>query len=289
MKSIMIALGFFAASASLISCTEITTQNKNAITKLTKNEHIQTYRIESPFQKSPTTIRVLLPDNFSASKSYKVLYILPVVIEDNRRYGDGLLEIMEYKYHNTHQLICVAPEFTSMPWYADHSTDTGRQDESHLLKTVIPFIDNKFPTLKTKEGRLLIGFSKSGWGALTLLLRNPDVFYKAAAWDSGIRVDTGPIDERDREKRIKEYFGSKQNFEKYRITNLLNTQGKHLGSTARIFYFNTEGTRARGGVEIHRQMVELQIPHRYRFELKRIHRWDSGWIPLAVDFLVNAK
>jgi hypothetical protein len=34
-------------------------------------------------------------------------------------------------------------------------------------------------------------------------------------------------------------------------------------------------------------MVEQEIPHRYVFEPKIPHRWDSGWIPQAIEFLVG--
>ena len=151
------------------------------------------HRIASPYQADSTTIRILLPDNMIPGESYKVLYVLPVIENDNRRFGDGLSEIMKYGYHNKFKLICVAPEFTSLPWYADHATNSEQQDESHFLKTVIPFIDDQYPTLRSKEGRLLIGFSKSGWGAFSLLLRHPETFYRAVGWDIGIREDAGPI------------------------------------------------------------------------------------------------
>ena len=32
------------------------------------------------------------------------------------------------------------------------------------------------------RGRMLVGYSKSGWGAFTLLLRHPGVFSRAAAY-----------------------------------------------------------------------------------------------------------
>lgn len=244
-------------------------------------------RIASPYQADSTTIRVLLPDKMVPGEYYKVLYVLPVIENDNRRFGDGLLEIAKYGYQNEFELICVAPEFTSLPWYADHATNMHQQDESHLLKTVIPFIDEHYPTLKSKEGRLLIGFSKSGWGAFTLLLRNPETFYRAAGWDIGIRVDAGPMEEADRKERVERLFGSLSNFEEYRISSLLKQKGNQLGEKERLFYYNTEGKRGPGGFEIHRLMVELGIPHRYLYENKRAHRWDSGWIPEAVRFLVE--
>ena len=210
---------------------------------------------------------------------------MPVVEQNNYRYGDGLSEVKKYNFHNKYNLICVAPGFTSLPWYNDHSTSKGQQDESHFIKTVIPFIDKNYPTMQSGKGRLLVGFSKSGWGAFTLLLRNPELFHKAAGWDTGIRIDTGPITEDERSKRILDLFGDEINFEKYRISNLLKLNGSKPGDEARIFYYNTEGKRGPGGAALHKLMVELGIPHRYLFEPKRQHRWDSGWIPEAIRFL----
>jgi len=251
------------------------------------DDKIISHRLASPYQADSTTIRVLLPDEMIPGDSFQVLYVLPVIENDNRRFGDGLSEIAKYGYHNEFRLICVAPEFTSLPWYADHETNMQQQDESHFLKTVIPFMDGHYPTLNTEKGRLLIGFSKSGWGAFSLLLRHPETFYRAAGWDIGIRIDTGPITEEERAERIQRIFGSLSNFEDYRISSLLEERGNQLGDSERLLFYNTEGKRGPGGVEIHRLMVELGIPHRYLFEKKRIHRWDSGWIPEAVRFLTE--
>jgi hypothetical protein len=269
---ILFLLSFLAAHSLL--CQEITNE-------------IISYRIASPFQGKVTTVRVLTPDNMDRNKEYQVLYILPVIENDNRRFGDGLLVIKSYNYHNTHQLICVAPEFSSPPWFADHATNAEKQDESHLLKTVIPFVNGELPTLKSKEGRLLIGFSKSGWGALTLLLRNPEVFGRAVGWDIGIRLDTEDLEPAKIKERTERDFGTKENFEKYRISTLLREKGSQLGAEARLFYYNVEGNRGPGGAKIHQLMVELGLPHRYLYEPKRKHRWDSGWIPEAVNFLVE--
>jgi hypothetical protein len=155
------------------------------------------------------------------------------------------------------------------------------------LKTIIPYVDGKLPTLKSAEGRLLIGFSKSGWGALTLLLRNPDVFGKAVGWDIGIRLDAGDLEPSKIKERMERDFGTKENFEKYRISTLVREKGHQLGAEARLFYYNAEGNRGPGGAKIHQLMIDLGIPHRYLYEPKRKHRWDSGWIPEAVNFIVD--
>lgn len=245
------------------------------------------HRLTSPHQAGDTTLRVLLPDHMEAGKRYRVLYVLPVHEEGVASHGDGLVEIKKQGYHNSHELVCVAPAFTSKPWFADHDLNPQKHDESHMLETVLPFVEKSYPVLTGVEGRFLIGFSKSGWGALSLLLRNPDVFRKAAAWDTGIRVDAGPIEEADRSERIAREWGTAENFDKYRISSLIKRRGADLGDTARLFYFSTEGTRGLGGVKIHQLLVELEIPHRYVFEPHRVHRWDTGWVPEAVAFLLE--
>jgi hypothetical protein len=34
-------------------------------------------------------------------------------------------------------------------------------------------------------------------------------------------------------------------------------------------------------------MVQKGIPHRYVMEAYREHRWDSGWMPEALEFLIG--
>ena len=120
------------------------------------------HRLSSPYQAADTSLRVLLPDNMEVGKRYRVLYVLPVHEDGLRNHGDGLVEVKKYDYHNKYQLICVAPAFTSKPWFADNDLNPQKQDESHMLKTVLPFVDENYPTQANAEGRLLIGFSKSG-------------------------------------------------------------------------------------------------------------------------------
>lgn len=80
-----------------------------------KSNKIVSYRVASPFQSDCTSLRVLTPDNMDFSKDYRVLYILPVIENDNRRFGDGLLEVLKLNYHNLYQLTCVASSLLRFP------------------------------------------------------------------------------------------------------------------------------------------------------------------------------
>ena len=248
---------------------------------------VMVHRLDSPHQARETTLRVLLPDRIEEGRGYPVLYVLPVHEDGLFRHGNGLEEVRKAGYHNQYGLICVLPSFTSKPWFADHDLNPDKQDESHLIKTVIPFVENHYPAGASADSRLLIGFSKSGWGAMSLLLRHPNIFGRAAGWDVGIRVDMGPIEGSDRAKRIAREWGTVENFDKYRISSLIRSRGRELGGEARLFYYNVEGTRGPGGALIHQLLVESGVPHRYLYEPKREHRWDSGWLPEAIRFLVG--
>lgn len=73
MKFALIVTVIFAGITSLFS-SEDTTRST-----------IKSYRIESPFQRNSTIVRILLPDNIDTEKSYKVLYVLPVNADDERK------------------------------------------------------------------------------------------------------------------------------------------------------------------------------------------------------------
>ena len=166
---------------------------------------IETHSIESPYQSHETSLRVLLPNGLDLSKRY-LCSMCCRCTDGSQKHGDGLMEIAKLNVADRYQVICVAPSFSSEPWYADHDQNPNKRDESHLKKTVMPFIESHYPTERDRGARYLIGFSKSGWGAISLLLRHPETFHKIAAWDPGIRIDMGPMDE-DTDDQIQTGFG----------------------------------------------------------------------------------
>lgn len=289
LKDMHPSFGLFLSLSKLILSGYLLVSNLSAQEQLVKGgkASVHVHSLKSPFQAHPTTLRVLLPDDLDTSNAYRTLFVLPVHEDGLFKHGDGLSEMRQLNVHNRYQVICVAPSFTAKPWYADHDKDPAKRDESHLLRTVIPFVESHYPVQKKGEGRFLIGFSKSGWGAMSLLLRHPYMFHKVVAWDPGVRIDTGPFEEGyDLKGSIRERFGSETNFESYRLSTLLRTRGKDLGEDPRLFYFNCDGVkRTAGGAKLHALMVQESIPHRYVMEPRRAHRWDSGWLPEAITFL----
>lgn len=189
-------------------------------------------------------------------------------------------EVKEHDLHNKFGVICAEPTFSDWPWYADHPTIATRRQESYVLRVVVPFIDRTYPTLARPEGRWLLGFSKSGWGAFSLLLRNPEVFGRAAAWDAPLMM------ERPDRYGMGDIFGTQENFEKYRISTVLRQRAGGLPPSVRLVHFGYAGFREHHQ-SAHRLMEELKIAHQYKDGPKREHSWHSGWLPEAVEMLVT--
>jgi hypothetical protein len=237
--------------------------------------------VESEFQKGRTEIKVLLPDRLEKDRRYPVVYVLPVEPGVESKFGNGLLEVKKLDLHNKHGLIFVLPSFSHLPWYVDHPTDAGIRQETYFLKVVAPFVEMQYPALAAPKGRLLLGFSKSGCGAFQLLLRHPEMFGKAAAWDAPLNMDKPAFG-------MAEIAGTRENFEKYRIAPLLERQAELLRKEKRLGLIGYANFPTHHQA-IHELMVRLKTPHEYRDEKKPRHTWDAGWIDDAVTFLIEGR
>ncbi len=240
------------------------------------------HEVRSPYQAGTTRIRVLRPDTLEKGKTYTVVYVLPVEAGAESRYGDGLKEVRKLDLHNKLGVVFVAPTFSHLPWYADHPTRPGVRQESYFLRVVVPFIDRTYPVRAAADGRLLLGFSKSGWGAWSLLLRHPDRFGRAAAWDAPLMMDQpGKYGSGD-------VFGTADNFEGYRVGKLLADKADKLGKGKRLILLGYGNFRAEHE-KAHALMDRLTVSHEYRDGPARRHDWHSGWVEEAVGLLLRSQ
>jgi len=264
--------------ASLVPVT-IAAASESAISRATTDEHgFLVHEIECAFQEGKTQIRVLLPDAANASEKYPAIYVLPVEAKNETRYGDGLLEVKKLELHNRRRAVFIAPSFSHLPWYADHPSDSANRQEGYLLNVVLPFVEKTYPVQTNPQGRLLLGFSKSGWGAWSLLLRHPDVFGRAAAWDAPLMMD------RPGKYGSSPIFGTEENFKQYRVTDLLRAKAESIGPGKRLILAGAANFHQEHE-QMHVLLDSLKIPHEYRDGPQRKHDWHSGWVPEAVELL----
>lgn len=246
----------------------------------TDDQGFQVHTVRSSYQAEPTGIRVLLPDKVAVNQRYPVVYVLPVEAARGNRYGDGLIEVKTHDLHNKHQAIFVAPTFTQLPWYADHPDDQRIQQETYFVKVVVHVVEQNYPAVQKAESRLLLGFSKSGWGAWSLLLRYPETFGRAAAWDAPLMMtDIGKYGNRP-------IFGTQANFLKYRLTDRIRAQAKLLREKPRLILTGYAAGFRQEHIAMHNLLKELRILHEHRDGPQRKHEWHSGWVPEAVELLL---
>lgn len=266
----------------IVAAAAIVAEGEGQVSPAVLTDGVLIHEVQSPFQQGKTQIRVLLPTPIEMKRKYPVIYVLPVEAKSESRYGDGLAEVQKLKLQEKQPAIFVAPTFSHLPWYCDHPSDAAIRQETYFLNVVVPFVEKTYPVTAAADGRLLLGFSKSGWGAWSLLLRHPERFGRAAAWDAPMmtqqlgKYGTGPI------------FGTQENFEKYRITDLLRAKGRSLGARKRLILTGQGNFQPEHG-QVHALMEELKIPHEYLVGEVRKHDWHSGWVGEAVELLLEDR
>jgi hypothetical protein len=250
------------------------------------------YRVRSAYLAGVNEVEVLLPKSFDLTRRYRVLYVLPVEAGRRGQFGDPGTELTQLGIADRYGLLCVIPRFDTTPWYGAHATNPRIRHEEYLKQVVVPLIENCYPVVDGAEGRLLLGFSKSGFGAYTLILRDPAFFGYAAAWDAPLML--GPANYGAFETAA--HFGSCENFRRYLPQELLAHNALAFTDKPRLVL---AGSRLFGDhpddlfqatphtATFHQRIEELGVPHRYNNDLPRKHHWNSGWMGPVLEALIS--
>ncbi len=234
--------------------------------------------ISSRYQAKPNVLRVLRPDGVDDDASLDVLFVLPVEPGEGTKWGDGIEAIRAMDLHNKLGLLVVMPTFNNVPWYADHPTQPQMWQESYMVKAVVPAVDQLYPAKNRK--RLLLGFSKSGWGAGSLMARYPQTVDAAAAWDAPPMVD------RIQRFEMAKVFNNQKTFARYELSRSLRSNARILRKKTRIAILGFDAFQDHTQ-RMHGLLDQLRIPHHYADGPKRRHHWESGWIGEAATQLVK--
>ena len=255
----------------------------------TRAADVLSHFVESEYQNGKQEIRVLLPDNYSKDHSYRVLYVLPVEKGFKDKFGSGLSVLRQMDSHNRYNIIVVQMGFEKEPWYGDHATDAKVRQASFVKDCLVPFIEERYSTLGTPEGRLLFGFSKSGWGAVSLIMTYSDFFGYAASWDAPLMFDRFHYG-------MESVYGTLDQLRKYQLISLAAKQKAHFSQRTRLVLTGeklwgtmrkTPTNEASHTVEAHRLLEKQGIKHFYDNTLDSPHRWDKSWMEPTLAALMQ--
>ena len=242
---------------------------------------VQYYPVKSIYQGSQQQIiRVLQPTNPPPGTPQRLLYVLPVdsgVDTLSSTFSDGLEELRLLNVPNLFNMTLIAPSFGYEPWYGDNIPD-AKQMESFIVDDLVPFGDTFVQG--TVRQRYLIGFSKSGNGALDLILRHPGVFNGAAIWDSPTQVAD-----------ISSYpglvinMGTQANFNSYIIPTLVTNNAGAFQTQTRLWISGDQALFQADMIQLENELTAASIPNVWVEGGVRAHSWSSGWLDGAVTSL----
>jgi hypothetical protein len=245
---------------------------------------VKSFLVTSVFLGSkPTTVRVLEPSSRVPAKPRRSLYVLPVeagVTGLSSAYSDGLEELRLLDVHNRYNVTLIAPSFEIEPWYGDHPSKIERRLESFIVRDLVPFGDSFAMPKDMPQQRWVIGFSKSGTGALSLILRHQNVFSAVAAWDGPTQFTN-----MSRFRGMLENFGTEANFHRYEIPALVKANAQAFRARNRIWISGDNSAWVSHMVRLSDQMTRAGVRHTFVQSGPRRHHWASGWLEGAVAWL----
>jgi S-formylglutathione hydrolase FrmB len=124
---------------------------------------------------------------------------------------------------------------------------------------------------------LLLGFSKSGWGALSLVFNYPDFFGYAASWDAPLLWDDAGFGQINTDAA----YGTLESYRRQHPVESAKRSAAAFRDRARVVVLGRQywGDHNR---RYHELLDELQIKHVFRDDLGPPHEWNVGWLGPAV-------
>src|SRR5262249_13629614 len=226
-------------------------------------------------------LRVLNPSNPAPGVAHNFVYVLPVEPGLGTTYGDGLQTLRALNVQNQYNLTIIEPTFQFDPWYADNATDPSIQYETFITKDLVPWVTQNLSTTG-HEQNWLIGFSKSGIGGEDLILKHPDVFSLAASWD--FPADMASYDRFS--PSSSNQYGTDDNFQaNYRLTPIFLEGHKLPFVTSNRIWIGGYPSYTADMSDYDALLNSEGILHTTETPTLMEHRWDSGWVQIALAAL----
>jgi hypothetical protein len=210
------------------------------------------------------------------------LIALPVEAGTGSGYGDGLETMRGLNAQNQYNLTVVEPDFGLEPWYADNPSNVQARQESFLTSEFMPWVKQNLASTNSEQ-TWLIGFSKSGMGTDDLILKHPDLFQLAAMWDFPT-VGFTSYDQFGASSMNS--YGTNANFQaNYELTNAFLQAHKSPFLSAKRLWIGGFNAFQSEVANYDAVLAGLGMQHDTETPTNMLHRWDSGWVQLALASL----
>lgn len=185
-------------------------------------------------------------------------------------YSNWITRVPEIKdYSDKYQIIIVCPDGGYSSWYFNSPIDSTMKYETYIGQELPEYIDNHFPSIKTRNARAITGLSMGGHGALFLAFRHSEIFGACGSMSGGVNL-YGSANKFDIAKRIGDTINYANNWKELSITGVINHYPKD--SVHIIIDCGYDDIFYKDNHLLHDKMVALKIPHDY-IERPGKHDW----------------
>lgn len=133
----------------------------------------------SHLQDKDMKFNVLLPRDYTsnADRRFPVLYLLHGFDGD---YSDWCKNTKLINYAKSYEEIIIMPDGDNS-WYVDSYSNSNLQWENYIVDDLVSYVDSRYRTIASRQGRAIAGLSMGGYGALFLGLKHHDMFGAVAS------------------------------------------------------------------------------------------------------------
>ena len=130
--------------------------------------------------ESQQVATILLPASYAQSnRRYPVLYLLHGGGQDHTAFATRSW----FRTLASRDMIVVTPSVGNS-WYVNSAADPKAKYEDFVVKDLVEFVDSRYRTVASREGRAVAGVSMGAWGAMLLGLKHPRIFGAVGAFSA---------------------------------------------------------------------------------------------------------
>lgn len=210
---------------------------------------------------------VITPDSYDGNTRFPVLYLL----HGYSGFYDSWVKAAPVikQLSDVYNMMIVCPDGAFGSWYFDSSEDPSFKYETYVSKELVDWVDQKYKTIKKREGRAITGLSMGGHGGLYLGIRHQDVFGAAGSMSGGVDIIPFP-NNWDLPKRLGKQSENPENWKKNTVVNQLylltpNSLRIIIDCGVDDFFFEVNE-------KLHRELLYRNIPHDY-ISRPGVHDW----------------
>jgi len=172
------------------------------ISELDHGSYVTDIRLDSPSLQSSQAVRIFVPPVHN--KSLPVVYLLHGQTENEKMWSSlGFFRMAEKQMREgtIGPMILVTPDIDNSFGVNNEKTEkvqipngmqieyNGNNYEDFLINDLIPYIDNKYKTIKDRSGRYIGGISMGGFAAIHCAFRHPDQFSRIGGHSPALITD----------------------------------------------------------------------------------------------------